>query len=121
MGKQERAPKSIVRVGAAVNGDVDADAPIQIDGTIEGDIRGTLLEVSRGAIVNGSIFADAVHVAGTVNGGIEAATVMLTRDARLEGEVSCESLHIESGADVEAHFNVWRQATTTQRDDTRIG
>ena len=113
MGKQGRARKSFVRVGAAVTGNVDADAPIQIDGTIEGDIRGKLVEISRGAIVKGSIFAEAVHVAGTVKGGIHAATVMLTRDAKLEGEVSCESLQIESGADVEARFNMWHQATTT--------
>jgi cytoskeletal protein CcmA (bactofilin family) len=120
MGKQGRIAKSIVRVGAAVTGNVDTDAPVQIDGTIEGDVRGTLVEISRGAIVKGSIFAEAVHVAGTVNGGIRATSVTLTRDARLEGEVSCESLQIESGADIEAQFNMSAHETTIEPEETEV-
>jgi cytoskeletal protein CcmA (bactofilin family) len=101
--KPERTTQSIFGETMAITGDLDSGDPIQIDGVVEGDVRGTLVTVTRQAAVKGSIYADAVRVAGSVTGLIKAATVILTRTARLSGSIDCENLAIEPGADVTMH------------------
>jgi predicted acyltransferase (DUF342 family) len=72
--KTNGAP-SIISSNLHIVGDLNTNGEIQIDGTVDGDVKGNSLTVGTQATVNGEIFADSVVVRGSVNGRIKADTV----------------------------------------------
>ena len=85
---------------------------IQIEGTIEGDVRAHLLTVGESAVIKGEITADDVVVNGCVIGRLRGLKVRLTASARVEGDIVHKTIAIESGA----HFE-----GTVQRNDDPLG
>jgi cytoskeletal protein CcmA (bactofilin family) len=112
--KPAQAAQSVFGMAVTITGDLESDDPIRIDGTMEGDVRGTVVTVTRKASVRGSIHADAVRIAGAVEGLVQAATVVVTRHARLTGDIICETLEIEAGADIGARCRAWRMDDATE-------
>lgn len=89
---------SIISQHLSVVGDMTSDGDIQVDGSIEGDVKTTLLTIGETGIVKGTIDAETVRLAGSVTGQIRAKTVSLTRTARVEGDIWHDSISIEAGA-----------------------
>ena len=108
--------QSIFGVAVTVTGDLDSEDPIRIDGMMEGDIRGTVVTVTRNASVTGAIRAAAVRVEGAVDGLIEAATVVVTRHARVTGQILCEMIEIEAGAAIGARCRAWCDSEPPAQD-----
>jgi cytoskeletal protein CcmA (bactofilin family) len=97
------AGPSIISADLRIIGDLSSDGEIQIDGTIDGDIRTKSLLVGETANIKGEIVADKVQVHGTINGQIKARSVTLARSARVIGDILHEDLAIENGAFLEGH------------------
>lgn len=97
------APPSIISRDLNIVGDLNSDGEIQIDGTVNGDIRTKALVIGETATVNGEIVADAVRVLGSVNGQIKAKVVKLAASAHVIGDILHEDLSIETGAFLEGH------------------
>ena len=100
---QPKAPPSIISSDLKIVGDLHSDGEIQIDGTVNGDIRTAALVIGETAKVTGEIVADAVRVLGTVNGQIKAKVVKLAASAHVVGDIMHEDLSIETGAFLEGH------------------
>ncbi len=100
---QPKAPPSIISSDLKIVGDLHSDGEIQIDGTVNGDIRTAALVIGETAKVTGEIVADAVRVLGTVNGQIKAKVVKLAASAHVVGNIMHEDLSIETGAFLEGH------------------
>jgi len=100
------ATGSIVGSGAQITGNLDAKHPIQIDGIVEGEIRGTAVRIGPTASVKGSVYAETLSLAGSMEGTIEAAAVNIEKGASFMGEVTCGSFGVEEGADIQAHCEV---------------
>lgn len=98
-----QAPPSIISSDLNIVGDLHSAGEIQIDGTVNGDIRTHALVIGESATVKGEIVADAVRVLGTVNGQIKAKVVKLAASARVVGDILHEDLSIETGAFLEGH------------------
>ncbi len=79
-------------------GDLKCTGDIQIDGTIEGSVKGGQIIVGEQAKVEGSIVAEAVRIFGTVNGRVRARTVHLDKTGKVIGDIAHETLAIEAGA-----------------------
>ena len=92
---------SLISPGLTVTGNLESAGEIQIDGDVEGDVKGKAVVVSEGATIRGSVFGDSVTVAGTVEGSIEGMMVNIQNTARLTGDIIHEALQIESGAYVD--------------------
>ena len=92
---------SLISSGLTVKGNLESAGEIQIDGDVEGDIKGKAVVVGEGAAVKGSVLGDSVTVAGTVEGKVEGMTVIIQNTARLTGDIIHEALQIESGAYVD--------------------
>ncbi|HEB79997.1 MAG TPA: polymer-forming cytoskeletal protein, partial [Rhodospirillales bacterium] len=86
---------SIISPDLRIFGDVSSEGEIQIDGSIEGDIRSDVLLVGQTAVIKGEIVADKVHVHGKVNGQIKARKVFLAKDSHVTGDILHEDLSIE--------------------------
>lgn len=101
--QQVQAPPSIISSDLNIVGDLLSDGEIQIDGTVNGDIRTHALVIGETAKIKGEIVADAVRVLGTVHGQIKAKVVKLAASAHVVGDIMHEDLSIETGAFIEGH------------------
>lgn len=94
---------SIVSEGLHVTGNMISDGDVQIDGTIEGDVRGRTLTVGVNGKVIGKVEAEEVMIDGTIMGEITATNVRIAKSANVRGDVAQDSLTIESGAEFEGY------------------
>jgi cytoskeletal protein CcmA (bactofilin family) len=67
-----KSTPSVISAALKVMGNLESAGEIQIDGKVEGDVRGLMVKVGEGASIKGSVFGDSVELAGTVEGKIEA-------------------------------------------------
>jgi cytoskeletal protein CcmA (bactofilin family) len=94
---------SVISKALKITGQLESTENIQIDGQVEGDVRGVNVKVGNGARVKGTVYGDEVEVSGTVDGKIEAKKVILTGTARMTGDVMHDDIKIESGAFIDGH------------------
>jgi cytoskeletal protein CcmA (bactofilin family) len=89
---------SLLSADLTITGNLQSAGDMQIDGTVEGDIRSTKLTISNTGVVRGSVEAEQVVIAGHVTGQIKARHVTLNKTARVVADVIQERLTIEPGA-----------------------
>ena len=95
---------SVISKALKITGQLESTEDIQIDGQIEGDVRGVGVKIGQNAKVTGTVYGDEVELAGTIEGKIEAKKVILTGTARMSGDVVHQDIKIESGAHVDGHL-----------------
>jgi cytoskeletal protein CcmA (bactofilin family) len=95
---------SVISKALKITGQLESTEDIQIDGQIEGDVRGVGVKIGQNAKVVGTVYGDEVELAGTIEGKIEAKKVILTGTARMSGDVVHQDIKIESGAHVDGHL-----------------
>ena len=82
-----------------VSGSIYIDARVRLEGTVEGEIRCTTLDVTREATVRGRIVAENVTIYGTVSAAsIYANVLILKPGCSVEGEIYHEHLQLEPGS-----------------------
>ena len=84
-----------------ITGNLKTTGDIQVEGTIEGDIRAHLLTIGEGATIKGEVIADDVVINGRIVGRVRGLKVRLTSTARVEGDIIHKTIAIESGAHFE--------------------
>lgn len=90
---------SIIANGVKITGAIEADgAEVQVDGEVEGNVRGGSLTVGDTGMVKGDVVSESVTVHGRVEGSIRARKVMLARNAHVLGDIVHQSLSVEMGA-----------------------
>jgi cytoskeletal protein CcmA (bactofilin family) len=106
--KPKPAP-STISSDLTVTGNIVSTGDMQVDGTIEGDIRAHLVTVGESATISGEIVAEDIVVNGHIRGRVRGLKVRLTSTARVEGDIVHKTIAIESGA----HF----EGSVQRRDD----
>lgn len=96
-----KAAASVLSSDLTVVGNLRTTGDIQVEGTVEGDIRAHLLTVGESATIRGEIVADDIVVNGRVVGRVRGLKVRLTATARVEGDIIHKTIAIESGAHFE--------------------
>jgi len=96
-----KPPASVLSSDLTITGNLKTTGDIQIEGTVEGDIRAHLLTVGEGATIRGELIADDVVVNGRIVGRVRGLKVRLTSTARVEGDIIHKTIAIESGAHFE--------------------
>ena len=99
--KQPKPAPSTISSDLTVTGNVTTTGDMQVDGTIEGDIRAHLLTVGEAAMISGEIVADDIVIHGHIRGRVRGVKVRLTSTARVEGDIIHKTIAIESGAHFE--------------------
>ena len=98
---QDKPPASVISQDLHIVGNVKTTGDIQIEGTVEGDIRAHLLTIGETATINGEVVADDVIINGRIVGRVRGLKVRLTSTARVEGDIIHKTIAIESGAHFE--------------------
>jgi cytoskeletal protein CcmA (bactofilin family) len=99
---KSKAP-SILSADLVVHGSIMSEGEVQLDGTVEGDVRAGSLTIGEEANVKGEVVAEIVVIRGRVQGSVRARQVQLASTARVEGDVIHATLSIESGAFFDGH------------------
>lgn len=89
---------SVISKALKITGELESTEDIQIDGQIEGDVRGVGVKIGQNAKVKGTVYGDEVELAGTIEGKIESKKVILAGTARMTGDVWHQEIKIEPGA-----------------------
>ncbi|MEO8302217.1 MAG: polymer-forming cytoskeletal protein, partial [Rhizomicrobium sp.] len=76
---------SVISKALKITGQLESTEDIQIDGEIEGDVRGVGVKIGQNAKVKGTVYGDEVELSGAIEGKIEAKKVILTGTARMTG------------------------------------
>ena len=96
-----KPPASVLSTDLHVTGNMKTSGDIQVEGTVEGDIRAHLLTIGESATIKGEVVADDVVVNGRIVGRVRGLKVRLTSTARVEGDIIHKTIAIESGAHFE--------------------
>ena len=94
-------PPSTLSTDLHITGNLKTTGDIQVEGTVEGDIRAHLLTIGEGATIKGEVIADDVVINGRIVGRVRGLKVRLTSTARVEGDIIHKTIAIESGAHFE--------------------
>jgi len=89
---------SIISADMVINGSISSTGDIQVDGRVEGDVRGIGLVIGDKAEITGEVLAEDVTVRGKVSGRIRARKVLLAATSHVEGDILHEAFAVESGA-----------------------
>ena len=106
-----RAPAgpSLIGAGASFVGRLESNGDVQIEGSVEGEVRGQGVRLGADARIKGTIVGEVAQLSGTVDGNIEAQTVILTKSARVSGDIRYRSLQIEEGAHIDGNCRPLRE------------
>ena len=96
-----KPPASVLSTDMHMTGNLKTTGDVQVEGTVEGDIRAHLLTIGEGATIKGEVIADDVVVNGRIVGRVRGLKVRLTSTARVEGDIIHKTIAIESGAHFE--------------------
>ncbi len=96
-----KPPASVLSADLHVTGNMKTTGDIQVEGTVEGDIRAHLLTIGESATIKGEVIADDVVINGRIVGRVRGLKVRLTSTARVEGDIIHKTIAIESGAHFE--------------------
>jgi cytoskeletal protein CcmA (bactofilin family) len=108
-----KPPASVLSQDLHITGNIKTTGDIQVEGTVEGDIRAHLLTIGESATIKGEVVADDVVVNGRIVGRVRGLKVRLTATARVEGDIIHKTIAIESGA----HF----EGSVQRQDDPLTG
>ncbi|MQQ06974.1 polymer-forming cytoskeletal protein [Epibacterium sp. SM1979] len=96
-----KPPASLLSSDLHITGNLKTSGDIQVEGTVEGDIRAHLLTIGESATIKGEVTADDVVINGRIVGRVRGLKVRLTATARVEGDIIHKTIAIESGAHFE--------------------
>ncbi|MCR8546951.1 polymer-forming cytoskeletal protein [Salipiger sp. P9] len=96
-----KPPASVLSSDLHITGNLKTTGDIQVEGTVEGDIRAHLLTIGETATIKGEVVADDVVINGRIVGRVRGLKVRLTATARVEGDIIHKTIAIESGAHFE--------------------
>lgn len=106
---------SIISAALTVIGSLESNGDIQIDGKVEGDIRGKGVRIGSAAVIKGTIVGEVVELAGKLDGKIEAGSAGLASTANMSGDIIHRSLRIDQGAYFNGNIRPHSKAEKTER------
>ncbi|HEU5047064.1 MAG TPA: polymer-forming cytoskeletal protein [Rickettsiales bacterium] len=102
--QSKRAIPSVISSGTHILGNIVSELTVDIDGTVEGNVRAEQATVRENGKITGDIVANSVHIYGEVRGLIRAHAVHLYSSAHVTGVIVHQSLTVEDGAFIDAKF-----------------
>lgn len=92
---------SVIASNMNVLGNIISEGVLDIDGQVDGNVRGHSVTVRPNGRIRGDLLAEEVHVRGIVDGVIKAQSVNLYATAQVKGTILHEYLMVEDGAAVD--------------------
>lgn len=97
---------TIIAKSLNVTGELVSSGTIEIEGTVNGNIKSNSVVIREGGFVDGTIIADYLHIRGRFNGAIKAKNIAIAETAEIVGNIEYESISVEDGASLDAQFKI---------------
>jgi cytoskeletal protein CcmA (bactofilin family) len=120
------APDTIVGPSVKIQGDLNSEGNIQIEGQVSGKVKTTQsVQIGSGAQITAEVTAGNAVIAGEVQGNLKiSGNLILQSTARVTGDISCSVLRVEDGAQFSGKCSMnssngkARQGIETEEDET---
>ena len=98
LAESDTSEISCIGPGMTVVGKMSSEGTLNVFGRVEGELHASIVRISDGAQVEGTIAAQELTIGGRFKGTIQANCVTLTSSAVVEGDIHHRSLVIEENA-----------------------
>ncbi len=100
MAQDNTAAETVVGPSVKIQGDLNSEGNIRIEGSVTGKINTTQsVHVGEAAVISADLHAGNAIIAGQVQGNVKVTgNLILQPTARLNGDISCGILRVEDGA-----------------------
>ena len=90
--------KAVIAAGAHFKGQIKHARSIEINGTVEADLRADKVTIGPDGKFVGAINADLVVISGDYNGTMDAGSIWATATAKIAGKIQYKTLQMDRGA-----------------------
>jgi cytoskeletal protein CcmA (bactofilin family) len=113
-------PKAMNQLGqgTVINGEINSDADIRIDGMVRGNVisKGKIVLGATG-VIEGDIHSENAYLEGRVSGNVEVTDLLiLSKTSFVNGDISIKKLVVEEGAKFNGKCTMGTQASRLHTD-----
>lgn len=113
-------PKAMNQLGqgTVINGEINSDADIRIDGIVRGNVisKGKIVLGATG-VIEGDIRSENAYLEGRVSGNVEVNDLLiLSKTSFVNGDIVIKKLVVEEGAKFNGNCTMGTQASRLQTD-----
>lgn len=101
MGK---STPTILSQDLRVEGEISSTGLIEIEGHVNGTIKGNIVVLREGGIIEGTVIAENLNIKGKFEGSIKAKQITISKNADVIGNIEYEALSVEDGASIDGQF-----------------
>lgn len=97
--KKSSSTPTLISKGCNIEGRIESDAFVRIDGNIKGDVFiGEGLIVGENSFIEGNVHTREIVIYGTITGTVKAESIDIKSTGKILGELHTKSLQVEKGA-----------------------
>jgi cytoskeletal protein CcmA (bactofilin family) len=90
--------KAVIANGAHFKGKIKNAPVIEINGTVEADLKADKVTIGSGGKFVGAVNADLVVISGQYDGNMDAGSIWATATAQIAGKIQYKTLQMDRGA-----------------------
>lgn len=85
-------------------GEISSSGVIEIEGRVNGTIKGNMIILRESGIIEGTVIADNFNIKGKFEGSIRSKQINISNKALVIGNIEYEVLSVEDGASIDGQF-----------------
>ncbi len=98
---------TVIAEGTKLNGTVEVDSKLHIDGIIEGTVQSTnVVTIGSKGVIKGEIFAEKLIVSGEFDGNADCKEIDILAGGKIVGDIISKNLVIETNGFFEGSSKV---------------
>ena len=106
---------SIISKDLFLKGDLTTDGLLEIEGKIEGNIKGNEITIRESGFVNGNIISNISNIKGNFQGTIKSQRINVSGKANIKGTLEYVSLCVEDGSSIDGDLKRVSEINTKQQ------
>ena len=106
---------SIISKDLFLKGDLTTDGLLEIEGKIEGNIKGNEITIRESGFVNGNIISNISNIKGNFQGTIKSQRINVSGKANIKGTLEYVSLCVEDGSSIDGDLKRVSEISTQQQ------
>ena len=106
---------SIISKDLFLKGDLTTDGLLEIEGKIEGNIKGNEITIRESGFVNGNIISNILNIKGNFQGIIKSQRINVSGKANIKGTLEYVSLCVEDGSSIDGDLKRVSEISTQQQ------
>ena len=108
--------KAVIASGANFKGQIKNTPAIEINGTVEADIKAEKLTIGDGGKFVGAANVELVVISGHYDGNMDAGSIWATASAEISGKIQYKTIQLDRGAALNCRFiHNWKQEKVTSK------